>query len=345
MDPLISLLIGIGIIAISIYLFLPENGLLAIQRNARKNKQRVLVEDALKCFFDNEYKGQKTSVQALAGALNITVDQATELIPKLEKLGLINALDKNDILLTDDGRSYALKVIRIHRIWERYLADETSVEEEDWHLNADRKEHQMTLQDADTLASKIGHPVIDPHGDPTPPSSGEIPDYIGTALNELQPGQMARIIHIEDEPKTIYLQLLAMGMYPGMELRVIESNQEKITFEFNGEELILAPMFAANVTVMEKSSKSIKSINLTNTLSQLKKGEKAKVAGISPACRKQQKRRLMDLGIVPGTEIEVALESAGRNPRAYKILNTLIALRNNHAALVYIEPIKTANYV
>jgi len=338
-NPLLAIIIVTVSLLVLLLLFLPERGLIAFRRKARKNTTRVLIEDTLKLLFDNEYKSQLSPLNAIAGSLNLSVDKVTELLPKLEALELINTSDKNNIILTEEGRSYALRVIRIHRIWERYLADETSIEEQDWHNEADFREHKMTLKDADHLASKIGNPVIDPHGDPIPSSSGKIPEYSGTAMNDLEPGDIAKIIHIEDEPKTIYMQLLAMGLFPGMELRIIEINPQKITFEFNGEERILAPIFAANVTVKKKTSKKIKH-SKASLLSKLKKGEKAKILGISPACRKQQKRRLMDLGIVQGTEVEVSLENAGRNPRAYKVLDTLIALREQHASLIFIEPIK-----
>jgi DtxR family Mn-dependent transcriptional regulator len=341
MDPLISLVAGIVVILLLAILFFPEKGLIAFRKRARISKNRILMEDSLKFLFDNEYKGINSSVRAMAGALHITVDKATELIPRLESLGLIQATDNNDITLTEEGRSYALRVIRIHRIWERYLADETSLEEKQWHNAADRIEHEMTLQDANKLASRMGNPVMDPHGDPIPASDGTIPDYQGLPMNKLQAGDIARILHIEDEPEAIYRQLVAMGLYPGMELRIIENSADRIRFECGGEELILAPMFASNITVQEKVLEKM-TIDKGTTLNLLGKGQKARVLGISPAIRKQQKRRLMDLGIVPGTEIEVALESAGKNPRAYKILNTLIALRENHAALIFIEPEKQA---
>lgn len=339
-NPLLSIILVVGIIGLLVWLFLPEKGLFAMRKNARSLKDRVLIEDTLKFLFDNEYKSLPSPLHSVAGGLNLPVDKVTALIPKLESMGLINSADKNNIRLTDDGRSYALRVIRIHRIWERYLADETSVKERDWHNKADIHEHKMSLQDANELAAKIGNPVVDPHGDPIPTSQGEIPDFTGTPMNELESGDVVRIIHIEDEPRTIYLQLLALELFPGMELRIIENTPEKVVFEFQGEEMVLAPIFAANVTVKKRTTSAYK-IDSNLLLSKIKKGEKAKVLSISPACRKQQKRRLMDLGIVPGTEIEVALESASGNPRAYRVLNTLIALRDQHASLIFVEPLNS----
>ncbi len=48
--------------------------------------------------------------------------------------------------LSSEGRSYALRIIRVHRLWEKYLADETGVDERDWHHSAEEFEHKLTPQ-------------------------------------------------------------------------------------------------------------------------------------------------------------------------------------------------------
>ena len=75
--------------------------------------------------------------------------------------------------LSSEGRSYALRIIRIHRLWEKYLADETGVDEREWHHSAEEFEHKLTPTDADALAAQIGNPVFDPHGDPIPSTDGD----------------------------------------------------------------------------------------------------------------------------------------------------------------------------
>ena len=59
--------------------------------------------------------------------------------------------------LTNEGRSYALRMIRVHRLWERYLADETGLAETEWHRRAEKLEHNMTEQEAEALAASAGH--------------------------------------------------------------------------------------------------------------------------------------------------------------------------------------------
>src|SRR4030042_1904399 len=66
------------------------------------------------------------------------------------------------------GPSRALRVIRVHRLWEHHLADESGLQETEWHDDAERHEHSLTPLEADALAARLGTPAVDPHGDPNP---------------------------------------------------------------------------------------------------------------------------------------------------------------------------------
>jgi Fe2+ transport system protein FeoA len=46
---------------------------------------------------------------------------------------------------------------------------------------------------------------------------------------------------------------------------------------------------------------------------------------------------MMDLGILPGTTIEVEMASPSGDPTAYKIRGALIALRKEQAQLIQVE--------
>ena len=335
LNPLVGLLIGAGIFIILSIVYWPKKGIVARWRAAKKNTERVLIEDSLKHLYNCEYDSITCDLNSLAGSLNISPDKAAQLISKLIEFGLISS--KEDKLnLTSAGREYALKIIRIHRLWEKYLADETSVGEEDWHLNAEEVEHNMTLAEADELAAKIGNPVYDPHGDPIPTAKGDLPVKKGVSLSQLKEGEFAHIIHIEDEPNYIYSQIVAAGLYPGIQIKLLESTPERIKFLANGEEVVLAPLFAQNITVAPiKGEPQIE--GKFKKLSELKVGEKGLVLGISRKCRGQQRRRLMDLGVVPGSEIEVEMKNISGDPVAYRIKGATIALRKKQADKIYME--------
>jgi DtxR family Mn-dependent transcriptional regulator len=273
-------------------------------------------------------------MNSLAGNLNISADKCTQLIERLNALGLISEKD-HSISLTYKGRSYALRIIRVHRIWESYLADETGLEPADWHREADALEHQVTPQDTEELAARIGHPVFDPHGDPIPTPGGKLPRLKGTPLSQLKKGDIGRISHIEDEPRNIYEQLVVQGLYPGMQVYMTDVSGHKIVFAADGDECSLTPLFASQITV-ELLNEEVPITQKYDRLSSLDIGERAEVAGISPHCRGQQRRRLMDLGIVPGSQISAEMKSASGDPVGFRIMGTTIGIRKKQADMVFI---------
>lgn len=333
-EAMFLLVIGILILLFFIIVLYPEKGLLAILKKSKYANQKVLLEDALKYLYDCEYNNISCTLNSIAGNLNISADTAAEIVSKLQNMGLINT-NRDYLSLTSEGKSYALRIIRVHRLYEKFLADETSMNEKEWHKAAEEIEHKLSDEEVNKLAAQIGNPVFDPHGDPIPTSKGEIPEKVGKHLNQMTAGEMATIIHIEDEPHAIYSQIVAEGLYPGMQIRMIESNEKRVKFEANGEECILSPLIAKSITVGPfKLEKPVE--GKLKTLSSLKVGEKGIVLGIAKSLRGQQRRRLMDLGIVPGTEIAAELESVTGDPVAYRVRGTTIALRKNQSDKIYL---------
>ena len=49
------------------------------------------------------------------------------------------------------------------------------------------------------------------------------------------------------------------------------------------------------------------------------------------------RRRLLDLGLVPGSQVKVIRRSPAGNPTAYLIKGTLIALRNEDARQILVD--------
>jgi DtxR family Mn-dependent transcriptional regulator len=334
-EPLMLLIAGTISVLIFILVFYPNKGIIAIWKKSNYANKKVLIEDALKYLYNCEYNNSTCSLNGIAGNLSISADEATDIISRLESMGLVSA-KSGELNLTSDGRSYALRVIRVHRLWEKYLADETSVTETEWHQKAEEIEHTLTLAQADQLAAQIGNPVFDPHGDPIPSASGDLPVKKGKALSEMKVGEFANIIHVEDEPHAIYSQILAEGLYPGMQIRMMEVSDKRLKFVANGEECVLSPLIAKNITIgVVKLEKQIE--GKFRTLSSLKIGEAGTILGIAKALRGQQRRRLMDLGIVPGTKIEAELESLTGDPVAYRVRGTTVALRKKQTEKIYLS--------
>ncbi|HRJ42559.1 MAG: FeoA domain-containing protein [Caldilineaceae bacterium] len=300
-----------------------------------ERQRRVLIEDGLKHIYTFRQREIPVTVESLAGAVELNRAQASELIAEMEQSALLH-YGESGLELTPKGEALALHVVRAHRLWETHLADKTGLAPTDWHSQAERQEHNLTPAELDALAASLGHPVYDPHGDPIPTEKGvDAPSSF--ALTEAKPNQTLRIVHLEDEPPVVFAQLVAEGLHPGMAIQVIEKNDQYLRFVGEGEERRLAPQLAANVEVQPVRQPNGQVLGNVQPLHSLRVGEEAKVVAVSRACRGPERRRLMDLGILPGVRIEVAMPSPMNDPVAYRVRDTLIALRRDQAQMILIE--------
>jgi DtxR family Mn-dependent transcriptional regulator len=335
-EPLLAILIASALVFLGWLLFWPKTGLIPRWQKARQTTDRVLLEDALKHIQRAERHHETPTLQSIAGALDISLNQAAQIAEELQKAELIH-LENGAFRLTPSGREYALRVIRAHRLWEEYLAEQTGFDEADWHDQAEQYEHLLTTEEARNLSQRLGNPVYDPHGDPIPSSSGEFQHHPGIPLSSMEPEIPLRIIHIEDEPEEIYAQLVAEGLSPGMNLRISEKTSQRIRFWIGDEEHLLAPVVAANISVVELPGEQAEKVPPGTPLATLKPGEKGRVVALSPRLRGADRRRMMDMGILPGTTIDVEMTSPSGDPTAYKIRGALIALRREQAQLIQVE--------
>ncbi|MBS3945249.1 MAG: metal-dependent transcriptional regulator [Melioribacter sp.] len=329
---LVVLLLAVSILA---FIFYPEKGLLNKWRSIKSNNEKILLEDTLKHLFECEYNSTDCTLTSISGFLSTSQGQSSKIIVKLEEMGLVKPIGTK-IYLTPEGKSYALKIIRIHRLWEKHLADNTSIREEEWHTLAELEEHKLTDDEVNRLAAKLGNPLKDPHGDPIPSENGEIPEQKGIELADLKEGDIAKIYHIEDQPLKVFSKLTSLGLSPGMIIKLIEKNKNNIRIECEGEEININPILALNVQVVSISD-SEELIESHDTLSNIPVDEEVIIVGLSKSLRGQQRRRLLDFGIVPGTVIKARLKSLSGDPTAYEVRGTTVALRKNQSDKIFIK--------
>ncbi|MBS1242028.1 MAG: DtxR family transcriptional regulator, partial [Gemmatimonadetes bacterium] len=255
---------------------------------------------------------------------------------RLEASGLA-ATGGPGFTLSDEGRRHALRLLRTHRLVERYLADRTGMAPGEWHHEAERWEHRLDEAQTERLARRIGQPVFDPHGDPIPSARGMMPESQGVPLNDVAVGTSVTVVHLEDEPREVFERLLDIGLAPGAVLRVLDITPGRIRFTLDGRESSLAPALARNVTVGPRQAEAEPELP-ARTLAEVGVGDAAVVVGISSACQGPQRRRLLDLGVVPGTVVRGVMASAAGDPIAYDIRGALIGLRRQQAAWIRVRP-------
>ena len=245
MDSALLLLI---IIALLLVVFLPRFGLITHYRNRRADQERERVEDALKHLLDQEYQGRHASYDSLVGTLGLSQKQVLRLLERLETQGLVESHGP-ELSLTAEGERYAIHVVRARSIMERYLADEARMSLDKIHEEAHRLEHNLTAAQLDELDAALGHPTLDPHGDPVPTRRGTLAKVQGVPLTMGLADSPARIVHIEDEPAIAYEQIQAAGLRLGQKIRVLEHNSQRIVLSDGENEFRLAPAVASNVYV------------------------------------------------------------------------------------------------
>jgi DtxR family Mn-dependent transcriptional regulator len=333
-DPLTLLLSATALLALAVILLWPGSGLAGRWRRGIVASDRVEIEDALKHLWDGDYRQRPATLESLAGALGIPGRDAAALVERLGRLELVRH-DERGLHLTPEGRRHALRVIRVHRLWERYLADQTGLDAREWHARAERKEHTTSEAQAAALSATLGHPRFDPHGDPIPMPSGEVPPYQGTLLTQLDVDQVGAIVHIEDEPEAVFAQIAAAGLAPGMRVRILERSPQRVRIAAEAEEVVFAPVVAANVTV--RPLEDAPEARPMTSLAALGPGETGEVVALAASCLGVPRRRLLDLGVVPGTRVTHELRGPSGDPTAYRIRGALVALRREQADQIYIQ--------
>lgn len=318
-------------------IFHPQRGLLARWRFHSRSGQRELVEDALKYLWKQEQSGRFASPEALSGALSLSGADSLQVITRMETQGLLQSR-AGGLQLTAQGASWALQMVRAHRLLERYLADEARLPLQKVHAEAERREHSLTPKQLDELDASLGHPEHDPHGDPIPSPSGELADVSGTPLTAWELNLPGRIVHLEDEPPLAFAQILAEGLHLGQVVRVLESTADRLVLSDGENEYRLAPAVATNV-FLAPLPEALQARAGVMPLSALPDQVEAEVIALDDACQGFTRRRLLDLGMTPGARLYPEMRNFMGDPRAYRVRGTLIALRREQAAQIWVKPI------
>src|SRR5271165_5637985 len=146
------------------------------------------VEDYSKAIFTLESRtGEPVSTNALADRLGITPGSVSAMLKRLDELGLTTHVPYRGVRLTEEGRRIALEVIRHHRLLESFLADALGMPWDRVHAEAEVLEHVLSEDLEELIAAKLGHPTVDPHGDPIPSADLELDERLTRSMESLQP--------------------------------------------------------------------------------------------------------------------------------------------------------------
>lgn len=185
-------------------------------------------------------------VAGLAERLGVSVASANEMVRKLERRGLLSYEPYRGTSLTDGGRSIALRVLRVRRLWSHFLAGSLGLAPREADAAACRLEHVTPGPVADRLAEFLGDPATGSLGHPIPPGTGVPPPRPAVPLSDLGAGSRVEVAAVGDGEAAAFLA--RHGIVPGAEV-LIEAAGSRGVLVTAGESVDLGPAIAAGVLV------------------------------------------------------------------------------------------------
>src|SRR5215470_6511210 len=125
---------------------------------------------------------QAVSTGELAQAMRVSPGTVTGMLKTLSEANLATYTPYEGARLTEAGLRLALKVIRRHRLLELFLARTLEMSWDEVHEEAEHMEHAASERLVDRIDAYLGHPAVDPHGDPIPRADGSLTEPEGTPL-------------------------------------------------------------------------------------------------------------------------------------------------------------------
>jgi DtxR family Mn-dependent transcriptional regulator len=212
------------------------------------------VEDYLKTIYMLAEDESPVSTSRIAEAREVKPGSVTSMLQRLAKLNLVDYEKHYGVTLTDSGEKIALEVIRHHRLLELYLSEALGFGWDEVHEQADLLEHVISEKLEERIATVLGNPTFDPHGDPIPTKDGTIVHQETRLLSAISPGEKVLISRIPDDGNSKRLRYLAeLGLRPGTEVLVtaVAPFDGPITLEIENSSQVIGFTIAQCVLVTD----------------------------------------------------------------------------------------------
>ena len=199
------------------------------------------VEDYLKAIYQLSPEGRPASTSEIANLLALSPPSVTGMVKRLSEHGLLEHVPYRGVQLTEDGRRAALRMVRRHRLIEAYLVEFLGYSWDTVHEEAERLEHAVSDTMVERMAGALGHPRVDPHGDPIPEADGSIHELACTALADVPVGETVEIRRVNESQPERLRYIGSLGLRPGVHVRVVDRQpiDDLVTIEVGTEKQVI----------------------------------------------------------------------------------------------------------
>jgi DtxR family transcriptional regulator, Mn-dependent transcriptional regulator len=180
------------------------------------------IQDYAKGIYALERKGKAAATTELAHRLGVTPGSASAMVKKLSEAGLVTHTRYRGVRLTPRGRRLALEVLRHHRLLELFLAEDLGLPWDRVHDEAEVLEHVLSEDLEELIATRLGNPTHDPHGDPIPTRELEIEEGDTVSLQSLPAGADGTFVRVSDADPEMLRYLAERGIAPGDRFEIVD---------------------------------------------------------------------------------------------------------------------------
>jgi DtxR family Mn-dependent transcriptional regulator len=204
----------------------------------------LTVENYLKAIKQITQKTGESYVSPgeIAAALNVAPGTVTSMLKSLADAKLAEYKPYTGVKLTPEGGILAIRLIRRHRLIEQFLVQTLNLSWDEVHEEAENMEHAMSDSLIDRIDEFLGHPEVDPHGDPIPAPDGTLRRNLANLIPLTNSAVSSRIklVRVSNQTPEFLRMLAGLGMQIGSTGNVLEQMEnESIKLEMNGETKVL----------------------------------------------------------------------------------------------------------
>ena len=217
---------------------------------ANPGEHHPAFEEYCECIFELHEDNLDVIQARVADRLSVSRPSVSEMIKRMEAEGLIR-LRGTKILLTDEGTVLATKIVRRHRIAERFLTDILGLSWATAHHEAGKWEHVLSAEVEAAMNRVLNNPTTCPHGNSIPGSAHR--EVHMTSLADIQIGLPYTVGRITEELEhtTGVLEFLeSVNLVVGTTATVTARSEDgNITVRINDDEVTIDSFIGNRVLV------------------------------------------------------------------------------------------------
>lgn len=198
--------------------------------------------------------GSSAIAARVAEMLGVSRASAGEMLKRLEGEGLVERGGQKEAILTPAGIERAEKVVRKHRIIERFLTDFMGYSAAESHVHADELGDTFSDEMIARIDERLGHPDRCPHGWPVDTTTEQAENRELVPLSVLGRGARATIVRLAEHDGELLEWFYEQGLVPGGELEVHDARPAagQLTVRLDGAERTVGERAAAGLFVRRR---------------------------------------------------------------------------------------------